>query len=119
MTSALKQRADSAALPMPTSQEIAEALTEIMEPVIRDLVAQQVAQLQPETGVEREAMTAEEVAIYLGLERKTVYDYANRGTIPHQRVGKRPVFGRAAISKWLPGRVHCLLDSAHGCMGRR
>ena len=101
MTTELAKWAESLPMPMPSSQEVAEALTAILEPVIRDLVVEQVARLLPDTGVQREGMTAEEVAIFLGLERKTVYDYANRGTIPHQRVGKRLVFSRRALMGWL------------------
>ncbi len=99
--SALGDWAASEPLPVAPPGEIAEALAAILEPVIRDLVVEQVAQLLPQAGVEREGMSAEEVAIYLGLERKTVYDYANRGVIPHQRVGKRLVFSRRALMAWL------------------
>ncbi len=37
----------------------------------------------------RDVMTADEVAAFLGVDRNTVYDYAGRGVIPHQRLGKR------------------------------
>src|SRR5689334_14701365 len=39
-----------------------------------------------------EIMTADEVAAFLGVDRNTVYDYAGRGVIPHQRLGKRILF---------------------------
>jgi len=36
-----------------------------------------------------------------GVDRNTVYDYANRGVIPHQRLGKRILFRRGALVAWL------------------
>jgi excisionase family DNA binding protein len=46
-------------------------------------------------------MTADEVGRFLGLSRNTVYEGAGRGEIPHRRVGRRLVFSRAAIERWL------------------
>ena len=37
----------------------------------------------------------------LRLDRKTVYDYAGRGEIPCQRLGKRILFSREALALWL------------------
>ena len=48
-----------------------------------------------------DVMTADEVAALLRLDRKTVYDYAGRGEIPCQRLGKRILFSRAALVSWL------------------
>jgi len=48
-----------------------------------------------------DVMTADEVATLLRLDRKTVYDYAGRGEIPCQRLGKRILFSRAALVSWL------------------
>jgi len=48
-----------------------------------------------------EVMDADDVAAFLGLDRKTVYDYAGRGEIPHRRLGKRLLFSRSAIVRWL------------------
>ena len=53
------------------------------------------------TGSEPEVMTADEVAAFLGVDRNTVYDYAGRGVIPHQRLGKRILFLRGALVSWL------------------
>jgi hypothetical protein len=47
-----------------------------------------------------DVLTADEVD-FLRLDRKTVYDYAGRGVIPCQRIGKRLLFSRAAIELWL------------------
>ncbi len=48
-----------------------------------------------------DVLTADEVAEFLRLDRKTVYDYAGRGEIPCQRLGKRILFSRAALVSWL------------------
>ena len=49
----------------------------------------------------RDVMTADEVAEFLGVDRNTVYDFASRGVIPHQRLGKRLLFRRGAVVAWL------------------
>jgi len=49
----------------------------------------------------RDVMTADEVALFLGVDRNTVYDYTGRGVIPHQRLGKRILFRRGALVSWL------------------
>jgi excisionase family DNA binding protein len=48
-----------------------------------------------------EVLSAEQVAELLGVDSKTVYDYANRGEIPCRRLGRRVLFGRRAILDWL------------------
>lgn len=48
-----------------------------------------------------DVLTADEAAEFLGVDRNTVYDYANRGVIPHQRLGKRILFRRGALVSWL------------------
>src|SRR5690348_5339962 len=53
------------------------------------------------TASDRDVMTADEVAAFLGVDRNTVYDYAGRGVIPHQRLGKRLLFRRGALVSWL------------------
>ena len=50
---------------------------------------------------DRDVMTADEVAAFLGVDRNTVYDYAGRGMIPHQRLGKRILFRRGGLVSWL------------------
>ena len=50
---------------------------------------------------EHEVMTADGVAAFLGVDRNTVYEFAARGVIPHQRLGKRFLFRRGAIVAWL------------------
>lgn len=48
-------------------------------------------------------MTVAEVAKLLGVSRKTVYEAAGRGEIPHHRIGRRIVFSRAHITRWFDG----------------
>ncbi len=48
-----------------------------------------------------EVLNAEEVAVFLRVDRKTVYDYANRNLIPHRRLGRRLLFSRSALVGWL------------------
>lgn len=50
-----------------------------------------------------ETMSADDVAVYLGIDRKTVYAAANRNEIPHRRLRKRILFSRAALEVWLHG----------------
>jgi excisionase family DNA binding protein len=52
-------------------------------------------------GHDPEVMDADELAAFIGVDRKTVYDYAGRGEIPHRRLGKRLLFSRSAIVAWL------------------
>lgn len=59
----------------------------------------------------REVMEAEEVAAFLGVDRKTVYDYAGRGVIPCRRLGKRLLFSRSALVVWLGA---CSKGSSNG-----
>jgi len=50
---------------------------------------------------EPERMRANELASFLGVNRKIVYEYAARKVIPCRRLGRRLVFSRAAILAWL------------------
>jgi excisionase family DNA binding protein len=52
-------------------------------------------------GADAECVTADELAVWLGVNRKTVYEYAARGVIPCRRLGRRLVFSRPAIRAWL------------------
>ena len=55
----------------------------------------------PREGVEHECMTALELASWLRVDRKTVYEYAARNVIPCRRLGRRLVFSRPAVAAWL------------------
>jgi len=52
-------------------------------------------------GAFAETMNAEAAARFLGVDRNTVYYYANRGQLPHRRLGKRLLFSRSALVAWL------------------
>lgn len=41
------------------------------------------------------------VACRAAVNRKTVYEYATRGLIPHRRLGRRIVFSRSQVVAWL------------------
>ena len=51
-----------------------------------------------------EVLNVEQVADLLGLGRNTVYEAANRGEIPHRRIGRRLIFSRSAVMEWLQGK---------------
>jgi excisionase family DNA binding protein len=53
------------------------------------------------TEQQTDVLNADEVAHLLRVDRKTVYDAAGRGHLPHRRLGKRLVFSRAALLNWL------------------
>ena len=46
-------------------------------------------------------LTASEVAKLLRVDRKTIYEAAQRGSIPHRRLGRRLLFERGAVLAWL------------------
>ncbi len=54
-----------------------------------------------ESSCSQEVLTAEEAADFLRIDRKTLYDAANRGEIPHRRIGRRLLFGRRVLMAWL------------------
>lgn len=47
------------------------------------------------------ALQAEDVAALLDVDRKTVYEAVARGELPHRRIGRRVVFSRPALVRWL------------------
>lgn len=53
---------------------------------------------------ERDICTVDEVAAWLGVDRKTIYAAAQRREIPCGRLGRRIVMSRAQITAWLAGR---------------
>lgn len=48
-----------------------------------------------------DVLTADEAAAMLRVDRKTVYDAAGRGDIPHRRLGRRLLFSRSGLIEWL------------------
>ncbi len=55
------------------------------------------------TSAEPECMRADQLAKFLGVNRKTVYAYATANAIPHRRLGRRIVFSRSQVVAWLGG----------------
>lgn len=47
--------------------------------------------------------TVAEIARWLGVNRKTVYDAVMRREIPSARLGRRVLLSRSAINAWLAG----------------
>ena len=75
-----------------------------LQETIRTIVAEELGRAldrAPES--QPEVMSADAAAAFLGVDRKTVYDYAHRGELPHERLGKRMLFSRDALLQWLGG----------------
>jgi excisionase family DNA binding protein len=89
---------------LPQSREL---MDRIAAEVFRGVVTAIQGVLRGETPVvatpaaKSDVMNADEVAAFLGVDRTTVYDFAGRGEIPHQRLGKRLLFRRGALVSWL------------------
>ena len=113
---ALANRLDERKAITVDGKESRELMRQIAIGSLRGAVAFLKAKLEAAAGVEtpparvpplaptesdRDVMTADEVAAFLGVDRNTVYDYAGRGVIPHQRLGKRILFRRGALVSWL------------------
>lgn len=54
---------------------------------------------------EHDILTIEEVADYLRVSERTVYDWANKGTIPCGKLGTTWRFKRAEVEKWVDDRL--------------
>jgi excisionase family DNA binding protein len=52
---------------------------------------------------ENAVMTVPEVALALRLSRGSVYEYCQRGLIPHIRLGGRIIISRPRFEAWLAG----------------
>lgn len=46
-------------------------------------------------------MRADEVRKLLKIGKNTLYDWVNRGLIPHKRVGRVILFSKKRIQEWL------------------
>jgi excisionase family DNA binding protein len=60
------------------------------------------------SSIEHECLNANELARYLRVNRKTVYEYAGNGIIPCRRLGRRLLFSRAAVVAWLARQTAAL-----------
>ncbi len=56
-------------------------------------------------GAEPDVLTIDEAATWLRVDRKTLYDAANRRAIPCARLGRRILLSRAALGRWLAGEA--------------
>lgn len=57
------------------------------------------------TAAASDVCTVDDVAAWLGVDRKTVYLAARRRQIPCARLGRRYLLSRAQITAWLAGRT--------------
>ena len=51
-----------------------------------------------------DVLTVDQVARWLGVNRKTVYAATACGQLPCGRIGRRVLLSRAALEAWLAGR---------------
>lgn len=51
--------------------------------------------------MQRQTITAKEAADYIGVSKDTIYDLSRKKKIPCVRVGKRILFRREALDKWM------------------
>lgn len=56
--------------------------------------------IQLET-IKRSTLEAKEVAVYLGLSVDSIYKLAREKEIPHVKVGRRLLFKKDSIDRWL------------------
>ena len=54
---------------------------------------------------DRDVLSVDEAARYLGVDRKLVYRGALRGEIPHARLGRRLLLSRRALEDWVAGKL--------------
>lgn len=54
---------------------------------------------------DHEILTLEEVAAYLRVSERTVYDWANKGEIPCGKIGTTWRFKRSELEKWVDARL--------------
>lgn len=56
-------------------------------------------------GAERTALSVDEAAVALGVDRRTVYAAVHAGELPGRRLGRRIVIGRDVLAAWLRGEL--------------
>ena len=59
----------------------------------------------PEHGQQRAVLNVNETSEYLRLSRRTVYAYAGSHLLPHVRAGRRLLFRRVDLDRWLDDRL--------------
>jgi len=53
--------------------------------------------------MQKEFLSIEDVAIYLGIKKSTVYSKVKSGEIPHYRLGRLLKFRKEDIDRWMEG----------------
>ena len=51
--------------------------------------------------MEKRTMSVEDVAVYLGLHKDTIYDLVKEKKIPHMKIGGRIFFLVDVLERWL------------------
>lgn len=55
---------------------------------------------------EKELLTLAEASAYLTLHPQTLYGYAVAGSVPCSRVGRKYVFRKSALDKWIEAKAN-------------
>jgi PTS system nitrogen regulatory IIA component len=63
--------------------------------------------------VDEEILTPEEVARYLRVSERTVYNWAQKGELPAGKIGTSWRFRKADIEKWVDGKISGLTAKAN------
>ena len=65
---------------------------------------------------DHDILTIEEVAEYLRVSERTIYDWANKGKLPCGKLGTTWRFKRSEIERWVDNRLSHKTDapSQHG-----
>ena len=50
-------------------------------------------------------ITVKDVAKYLGVHTDTIYDLVREGSLPHIRFGRKILFSKEAIDRWVSEKV--------------
>ncbi|EOA3905992.1 helix-turn-helix domain-containing protein [Bacillus cytotoxicus] len=51
--------------------------------------------------MERSTLSAREAAVYLGISLDLVYKYSTYGSLPCARIGRRKLFRKESLDRWL------------------
>lgn len=66
---------------------------------------------------DRDVLSADEVAAWLRVDRRTIYAAANRHAIPHRRLGRQLRFSRQALLLWLGAHADVTSDRSNADAG--
>lgn len=56
--------------------------------------------------IQRQTLTVQEIATYLGVSPETIYGMTREKAIPHFRIGSRILFKLEAINQWIDGQIN-------------